>query len=409
MLTVAMVRSAAPEARAYKKADGKGLFLFVTPAGTKSWRMAYRFAGKAGLLTFGTFPEVTLSEARDHCDEARRLIRQNVDPAAAKRRARQGDAGGVTFEKIAREWHATQRKGWSRAHAADVIDSLERDVFPAIGAIAAEAVTTVQIRQLLRLVEERGAVETAHRLYQRISIIYDIAMSEGLVTKNPAKIVQRALASAGPGGRQPAAAELADARAIMSAIDASRATRLTKLASRLLALTAVRSAVVREARWSEIEGIDWTTGAVATTGALWRVPAARMKLVAARKADQAFEHLVPLSTQAVAVLREARRISGLSPFVFPGRSGRALSENALATLYRRAGLEGRHVPHGWRAAFSTIMNERNATNRAVIDLALAHLPKDKVEGAYNRAQHLDLRAALLQEWADLLLGPGAAA
>ena len=195
------------------------------------------------------------------------------------------------------------------------------------------------------------------------------------------------------------------ARHALAAIEAAEAEPRTRRASRLLALTVVRPAVVRGAAWSEFEGIDWSTGAAEAP--VWRVPPARMKLVLSRKDDEAFEHVVTLSSQAVALLLEIRAAAAAGPLLFPNRDDprRPIGKNALGDLYARAGLAGRHVPHGWRAAFSTIMNERHRGDRQVIDLALAHTPKDKVEAAYNRADHMERRRELLQEWADLLLGP----
>lgn len=408
-LSAAAVRGAAPRARAYKLADDKGLVLFVAPTGLRSWRYRYRFARAERLLVLGSFPEMSLSEARDRRDEARRLLRAGLDPSAERRRARAADelasARGAPFEQVARAWHARETEGWSPVHASDVLTSLERDVFPAIGTKSLEAIDPPTIVAVLRAVERRGAVETARRLKQRISSIYALAIAEGwCVTTDPAAAVGKALKRTKHRRKQPAQVELAAARAVLAAAQAAGGTALTKAASQLLALTVVRPGVVRAAAWCEFEGIDWSTGAAADP--LWRVPAARMKLVLERKSDDEFEHLVPLSAQAVALLLELHRISGAGALLFPNQRDprRGLSESAIGGLYARAGFAGAHVPHGWRAAFSTIMNERHRADRAVIDLALAHLPKDKVEAAYNRAEHLERRCELLQEWADLL-GP----
>ncbi|MFL6858376.1 MAG: tyrosine-type recombinase/integrase, partial [Allosphingosinicella sp.] len=235
--------------------------------------------------------------------------------------------------------------------------------------------------------------------------VFDHGLYEGLVDANPAAMVAKALKRGAPARRRrPAAVRLDLARKALAAIEAATGEAPAKLASRLLALTMVRPAVVRGAAWAEIEGIDWEAGAA--EAAVWRVPPARMKLVRARKQDQAFEHVVALSRQAVALLREIRAAGVSGALIFPNARDRRrpMSKNALGDLYRRAGLRGRHVPHGWRAAFSTIMNERHRADRAVIDLVLAHTPKDKVEAAYNRAEHLGRRRELLQEWADLLDG-----
>lgn len=419
-LTAAVVRGAAPQARPYKLADEKGLFLYVAPSGLRSFRMKFRIGGAEQLLTFGSFPEISLADARDRRDDARQLIRQGINPCEARRRARQEAeleaARGTSFEEVGRAWHGLQAPAWSPEHGRDVLASLERDVFPAIGAKPIGAIETPEIRELLRTIERRGAGETARRTWQRISCIFAHAISEGMAKADPSAPIGKALRrGSGTKRRQPAETRLERARAVLEGISGAGGRRPVALASRLLALTVVRPGVVRGAAWSEFEGIDWATGAAADP--IWRVPAARMKLVRARKGDVAFEHIVALSRQAVELLLEIRRAHNLMcaghinlcALLFPNQRDprRPIGKNAIAALYADAGFAGRHVPHGWRAAFSTIMNERHRADRAVIDLALAHTPKDKVEAAYNRAEHLERRRELLQEWADLLDGDAA--
>lgn len=412
MLTAAKIRAAEPLTRPYKIADGGGLFLYVAPNGLKSLRMSFRFGGKAQLLTFGRFPDISLAEARDRRDVARQALRQNVNPAGARRRAfaaANAADEAATFEQLARAWHAQQLGRWSAVHADDVIGSLERHVFPQLGAMPIGAIAAADVLRVLRLVEGVGAIATARRVRQRISAVFARAMAEGLVTADPAALVAKALSPSAEVRRMAAVVDVDEARAVLAAIDAAPGAAVTKLASRLLALTAVRSAVARGARGAEFEGIE-SSGAIPDLDPVWRVPAARMKLTRARKRLAAFDHVVPLSRQAVDVLRQARAIAGDSALVFPGRrAGRgSISENAIGELYRRAGLGGRHSPHGWRAAFSTILNECDPAARAAIDLALAHSPKDKVEAAYNRSTQMARRRALFQEWADILDGGVAA-
>ena len=263
----------------------------------------------------------------------------------------------------------------------------------------------------LRKIEARGALETAKRVRQRMSAVFVQGISEGICSGDPAAVVTRALKPNPKRGRQPAISELEELQELLIAAERSAASPVTKIASRLLALTAVRPGVLRGASWEEFEGIDWveeTAGAVGT--ALWRVPSERMKLVLDRKGDETFEHLIPLSRQAVEALRAIRPLTARYEYIFPSvrSSRRPMSENAIGYLYNRVGYHGRHVPHGWRAAFSTIMNERaermgRASDRSVIDLMLAHVPSNKVEGAYNRAAYMDRRCEISQEWADLLM------
>lgn len=404
MLTNAAVKAAGARPRAYKMADERGLYLFVAPTGLKSWRMKFRLQGREKLLTIGSWPEVTLADARAQCDQAREQLRRGEDPCGARKRAAvAANDAAWTFETAARAWHAHQRRAWTDVHAADVLDSLERDVFPAIGAAELAAITPPAVLRILRAIEDRGAAQTARRVRQRISAVFGFAISVGEASVDPAAIVKRALRPQVHGGRQAALLELVEIRALLGAAEDVDAAPIVKLASRFLALTAVRLGALRGATWSEFVGVDWSGTLVGPTLPVWRVPATRMKLSAAKKRNRAFDHLVPLSTEAVEILHKARAIAGTGPFVFPGRGGQSpIGESAIGDLYKRSGFEGRHVPHGWRASFSTIMNERRPFDRPIIDLALGHAPKDKVEVAYNRSEQLRGRRLLFQEWATIV-------
>lgn len=415
MLTQTQVKSAAPRDRAYKMADAGGLYLHVKPTGRRLWRMKFRYGGREKLLSFGAWPEVSLIAARDKRDEARRQIRDGVDPSTATAKARAKAAADRVsaepiFEAVARRWHAHQRPRWTNVHAADVLAGFERDVFPWIGASALTEIDAPAVLRVLRAIEARGCIETARRLRQRVSAVFSFAMSEGLVGHDPAAIVAKALQPLPLVRRQPALLDLDDARELMVTVAELDAAVSTKLASRFLALTAVRLAAIRSVVWSEFEDIDWTGDFIGPRRPQWRVPAVRMKLAAGKKDDRAFDHIVPLSAEAVDVLRASRELTAerrgahlATAFVFPGRDRRRpLSETAIGALYDRAGYRGRHVPHGWRATFSTILNERFRSERMIIDQALAHAAKDKVEAAYNRATNMNRRRVLFQEWGRLL-------
>jgi integrase len=390
-LTDVRIRAAKPAAKAYRLVDAGGLHLFVTPQGGKLWRLRYKAAGREKLLSFGPYPEVTLAAAREARDAAREELRNGQDPALAKRHRRAVAATDAanTFEAIAREWHAIQRPGWTPTHAADVLTSLERDVFPSLGALPVREITPPLVLPVLRAIEARPAVETARRVRQRMSAVFVYAIATGRGEADPAAIVRGAMAPLAK-GRQPALTDLEEAREVLRRAEAVPAHPVTRLALRLLALTAARPGEVRGAAWSEFEGLDGPEP-------LWRVPAARMKM---RR-----DHLVPLSRQAAEAVEAVRAFTGRGPLPFPNarHAHRPMSENAIGYLLNRAGYHQRHVPHGWRATFSTVMNERNPGDRHVIDLMLAHAPKDKVEGAYNRAAHLARRRELAQRWADLLM------
>lgn len=417
MLTDAAIKKAAPREKPYKMADSGGLYLYVAPTGTKSFRMKFRLGGVEKLLTFGPYPDVKLTEARDRRDEARRQLRAHVDPSGARKRAedaraaeRAAEANLLTFEIAARQWFEQQKGRWTPVHADDVITSLERDIFPAIGRRTLASVDAPTIIKTLRAVEDRGAIETAKRLRQRISAIFAMQVAEGVVATDPAASVGNALKPLPKKGRQPAITDPAEARKVLIAAEASGASPITKLASRFLALTQSRPGMVRGVSWAEIEGIDWTGERFGPDRPLWRVPASRMKLVMDLKDEEAFEHLVPLCHQAVDVLRAIRRLTGRNNLIFPGQrhAHRPLSENAIGYLYNRVGFHGRHVPHGWRSSFSTTMNalavkQSRVGDEAVIELMLAHVPENKVKAAYNRAGHMERRRELAQEWADLLM------
>ena len=417
MLTDAAVKKAEAREKPYKMADSGGLYLYVAATGLKSWRMKFRMHGKEKLLTFGPYPEVKLSEARQRRDDARRQIRDQVDPSGARRRAQESraekraeEARQLTFEQAARRWFDQQRDRWVPVHANDVITSLERDVFPMLGKRALVSIDAPAVLDVLRAVENRGAIETAKRLRQRISGVFAMHVSEGVVPVDPAASVGKALKPLPKKRRQPAIVDPDEARKVLEAAEASGASPITKLASRFLALTQSRPGMVRGVAWDEIEGIDWTGERYGPDLPIWRVPAARMKLILDLKDEEVFEHVVPLCHQAVDVLRAAHRLTGRGRLIFPGQrhSHRPLSENAIGYLYNRVGYHGRHVPHGWRSSFSTTMNglavrQKRVGDEAVIELMLAHVPENKVKAAYDRAGHMERRRELAQEWADLLM------
>lgn len=402
MLTDAKCRSAQPASKPYKLFDEKGLYLYVTATGFKSWRLKYYFRRKEKRLTFGAYPEVSLREARELRDEARRSVRQGADPGELRRSAMAVGTGAMTFKELAARWHEDQKSLWTQKHAANVWTSLDRDVFPVIGSTAVDEVKPSTIRELLKAVQDRGAIETAHNLRGRISKVYQLAIALELTEIDPAASMSAVLRPIRK-RRMPAIEQLGPAREMLSEAEGIQAHPVTKLASRLLALTAARPGMIRFAERSEFEGLE-------TADPLWRVPAAKMKQELQLKEDDAFEFVLPLAAQAADVVREALKLGGAAPWLFPSSrfSHRPMSENALNVFYRRVPkARGRHVPHGWRSSFSTIMNERALAqdrpgDRAVIDLMLAHRPKG-VEAIYNRAAYMPRRRELAREWADILL------
>lgn len=401
MLTNAAAKAAGARSRAYKLHDQGGLHLLVRPTGTKSWQMKYRWRAREKLLTIGQFPAVNVARARILQAEAKEKLERGIDPSARV----DIEVNALTFEQLARAWYCHNLTSWSPAHAADVIGSLERDVFPRVGNKAPDGITAPELLKVLRAVEGRGQIATAQRERQRLDEIFRFGIAEGYCAKNPAETLGAALREPPPATPHPALTRAEDCRALLAACDIAPARPMTRLASRFLALTAVRLDSVRGMRWGELEDLDGPEP-------LWRVPPERLKLRRAKKSEERFQHLVPLSAAAVAVLRQADEFSKMrwnfSPraeqLIFGGRDPtRPIGEGAIGELYQRAGYAGRHVPHGWRASFSTVMNELlDETWGAAIDAALGHAKGDKVEAAYNRAQRLGRRRALFDRWGELL-------
>ncbi len=387
MLTNAAVKAARPKARAYKLFDERGLFLYVAPTGLRAWRMKYRVAGREKLLSLGRWPDMTLDEARLSAGTAHELLGRGEDPGM---KSICEIAQVCTFEAVARSWHLARRSGWGDRHQVDVMASLERDVFPFIGSLDIAAIDAAQLLDLVQTIEQRGAHETARRVRQRLEMIFSYAAVRNFVGSNPAAAIARELQMAPAQRRQPALLDLDQARALLDAAGRAAAPEIVNLASQFLALTAVRMNALRAARWEEFEQLDGDAP-------LWRIPAQNMKLRKAKKADPTNEHLVPLSAAAVAVLQAVREIGyDRHSSVFP------ITSDAIGALYARAGYRGLHTPHGWRATFSTILNEHFPEDQTVIDRALGHAGLGKVEAAYNRTTHLRRRRAIYDRWGKLL-------
>lgn len=419
-LTDAKARNARAGAKSYKLTDGGQLYLHVSTAGGRTWRMNYQFGRNSQgnpvqkTLTIGTYPAISLKDARDARDVAKALLAKGSEPKPDDlfQRAAPEEDTRPKFEAIGREWHDLQKAGWSKVHAKDVLDNLENEVFAEIGDMPIAAIDAPAVFNLLRRIAGRGAVETAHRTRQRISAIFVYAIATGRATMDPAASLSIALPKKPKAKPQPAVTELVDLRQVLICCEAERCRAPTKLALRLIALTAVRPNELHNARWVEFEDLDGPEP-------LWRIPAHRMKGDKDRKAENEGDHLVPLAPQAVAIIKAMVPLTGDLQLLFPSdrHRHRPMSENTLRALLIRAGYYQRHVPHGFRSAFSTIMNERverqwresghtgASPDRAIIDLMLAHVPQgvSGSEGDYNRAAYMPRRRELACEWADILL------
>ena len=410
MLTDLQCRKAAQRDKPYKLTDSNGLYLYVTTTGAKSWRLKYRFGsrpdGKPGQverkLVFGTYPEMSLQEARDARDAARKLLREGTDPGVRRRQQKAAAAvtALATFESVARELHQIRARTLDARYSRQILERLERHAFPDLGSLPITEITAPLVLEVIRAVEETGAIEMAHRVRSHISDVFVHAIATGRGMTDPAAIISKALVARSPKLR-PAQTKIEAARSALAAVESAPVYWGTLLASRLLALTAARPGVVQLAERGEFEQLD-------TPNAIWRIPAAKMKLTRKQKRDLAYEFVIPLSTQAVAVVKLALELSG-SSYLFPGYSDprKPISNSTISKRYRDAGLTGRHVPHGWRASFSTIMNERAAlddrlTDREIIDMMLAHIPGG-VEVVYNRSLYLARRREIAQDWGDMLM------
>lgn len=400
MLTEVACRNARKGEKAQKLSDSGGLYLFVTPTGFKSWRLKYRIGKTEKRLILGAYPEMTLRQARDRRDEARKQLRDGLDPSVERKKTKAAQAAGPsqTLQRFAEDWHAARESGWRPHYAKAVLSRLKLDIFPTLGSVPIGDVTAPMVLTTLQRIEKRGSLDVARRVRQHLSDVFRIAIAVGAAKYDPAAGLDRAL-KARTRSRRPAVQSIEQARRVLAAVEATNVEPTTRLASRLLALTAVRPAMVRLAESKEFEDLDGPLP-------IWRIPAAKMKLTAERRSDLGFEFIVPLAPAAVDVVQTA--LSSFSTeLLLPSARKMAMSDATLSKIYRSAGFTDIHVPHGWRATFSTVMNELAAIenrvgDRDIIDLMLAHVPST-VEAAYNRYAYLPRRRELALEWAELLM------
>lgn len=416
MLTDTAARNAKPKPKAYKLFDSGGLHLFVAPTGTKSWRLKYRVGGVENQVVLGRYPAVGLKEAREKRNWTKEQISAGRDPSILKKLKLNQIGGDHSFEVLARRWYEINQGKWRDRHREDVIKSLERDVFPFMGSVHIDAINEDYLLAILKKIEGRGAIETAHRVRQRCERIFRMAKVLRYTKNNPATDLGELLSPIIKTRRWPAMLKVEDLRQLIETIDTAAASPVTRLASRFLALTAQRPGMVHLAEWKEFD-FDFRGGRTPETDVSWTIPAEKMKQSLVRRESAEFDHVVPLSAASVEVLVAVQTLTGNGAFVFPsGRSSlEPMSENALSFIYKREGYKGRHVPHGWRASFSTIMNgrveraytglDRLVVERLIIDLMLAHLPTgvSATELIYNRGGYKERRRELASEWAELLM------
>jgi integrase len=383
VLTDTAVRNAKPREKPYKLSDSGALYLLISPGGSKLWRFKYRVEGKEKLLALGAYPEIPLKQARDRRDDARRLLANGVDPGV-KRQVEKA-AAGDTFEAIAREWFAKFSVNWATSHSEKVIRRLELDLFPWLGSRPIREVTPPELLDCLRRIEGRGAVDTAHRAHQNCGQVFRYAVATGRVERDPSADLRGALAPV-KGGHFASITEPTKVAALLRAIHDYDGSSVVRTALRFTPLTFVRPGELRQAEWIEVN-LD---------AAEWRLPAERMKSRA--------PHLVPLSRQAVELLREIRPLTGKGRYVFPAATSesRPMSENTINSALRRLGYSSTDMTaHGFRSMASTLLNEQG-WNRDAIERQLAHGERNPVRAAYNYAEHLQERRKMMQAWADYL-------
>lgn len=392
------VAAAKPREKAYKLADGQGMYLEVLPSGAKSWRMKYRFAGKEKRLIFGLYPVVSLKTAREWALDARKLLAAGINPIEAKKEASAAAIASAaapaevleTVEAISREWFEKFGSQWVDSHASKIIRRLERDLFPHFKGIGIASVTPPQLLAVLRRVEARGALETAHRLHQNCGQIWRYAIASGYAERDITGDLKGAL----PPAKETHLGAITEPLAIgalLRNIDEYKGSEIVRLALKLAPLVFVRPGELRHAEWMEFD----------FEKAEWTIPAGKMK---AKR-----PHIVPLSSQALALIEELKLITGEGKYLLPSPSSksRCLSDNGILSAIRRMGYSSEEMTgHGFRAMASTNLEQLGYDSR-VIELQLAHADQDQVRAAYKRDTsrlQLDVRAKMMQNWADYLDG-----
>ncbi len=397
-LTDTALRKLKAPVKAVKMADGGGLYLLVKPTGGKWWRLDYRrpVTSKRNTLSLGTYPDVGLALARERRDESRKLLAQGIDPGENRKAEKSAgeERASNSFEVVAREWLAKQT--WVPTYMSKVAAWMENDVFPYIGGRPIAELSAPEFLRVARRIEQRGAIESAHRIMQNCGQVMRYAIATGRAERNPVSDLKGALSQ--PAGKNFAA--LVDPKqvgALLRAIDGYDGTPAVRAALKLAPLVFVRPGELRQAEWAEFD-LD-ATDANKKPVAVWNIPASRMKM---RQ-----PHLVPLSTQAVAILRELQPLTGRGRYVFPGGRSpkRPMSNNAVNAGLRRMGFDSETMTgHGFRAMARTILDEVLGFRPDWIEHQLAHAVRDPNGRAYNRTAHLVERRKMMSRWANYLDG-----
>lgn len=385
-LTDTAIRNAKPGAKPVKLFDERGLYLEISPAGGKWWRLKYRFAGKEKRLSLGVYPDVGLKEARDRRDEARKLLANGVDPSENRKaqKSARADRAANSFEVVAREWFTKYSATWNASHGDRIIRRFERDIFPWIGDRPIAEVTAPELLTVVRRIENRGALETAHRALANCGQVFRYAVATGRCERDPSGDLRGALPPV-KGKHLAATTEPKRVAEILRAMDGYEGTLPVRCALRLAPLVFVRPGELRKAEWADID----------LNAAEWRYTVTKTNT----------PHIVPLSRQAVEILRELQPLTGRGRYVFPSArtAARPMSDNAILAALRRLGIgKDEMTGHGFRAVARTILDEVLGVRPDYIEHQLAHAVRDPNGRAYNRTAHLPERRKMMQAWADYL-------
>jgi integrase len=386
-LTDTEARRAKPTAKPYKLADSGGLYLAVMPTGGKLWRWKYRFDGKEKLMALGSYPEVSLAEARNRHAEGKRLLAAGVDPMARRMavKAASQEQNGTIFKAVTALWMEHWKVNKNPRHVDTTRRRLDANVLPSLGALQITDVLAPDVVAMARAVEARGVRDVAKRALETTSQIFRYAIAHGYTTRNPAAEIKPRDVLKPTQTENYARVDAKELPALLRQIEVYQGTHVTRLAMKLMALTFVRTGELIGARWSEFDFEQKR----------WNIPAERMKMRT--------QHIVPLSEQAIEVLQTLHTLTGAGALLFPGDRNpkKPMSNNTILFALGRMGYKGRMTGHGFRGIASTILHEQGFDHQH-IELQLAHAPRNAVSAAYNHARYLKQRANMMQRWADYL-------
>ncbi len=387
-LTDTAIRNAKPSEKARKMFDGGGLYLEVAPSGGKWWRLKYRCGGKEKRLSLGVYPAVSLKDARDRRDAARKLLANDIDPSENRKakNAAKVERASNSFEVVAREWFAKHSANWSANHADRIIRRLERDIFPWIGGNPIADITTTQLLEVIRRIEQRGALETSHRALGNCGQVFRYAVATGRAERDPSGDLRGALPPV-KGTHFASITEPKQVAELLGALDRYEGTLTVRCALRIAPLVFVRPGELRHAQWADID-LD---------AAAWSYTVTKTNT----------QHIVPLSQQALDILLELRPLTGNGRYVFPSarnpKGDKPMSDNAILSAMRSMGINKDEMSgHGFRAMARTILDEVLGFRPDYIEHQLAHAVRDPNGRAYNRTAHLPERRKMMQDWADYL-------